>query len=97
MADCFINHGDVGNVNELNVKSVTVEGKTNSDSLFKTNFPVATTRIISVSCFTHALSPNVMYANNYDNWVIFFYNAANGSFVNPNVDVSLIIYYIDES
>ena len=61
MADCFMNRS---NISTQNIKSVTLEGTTDDASLLATTLPIATTRIINVLCFTHALIPNAIFTDN---------------------------------
>lgn len=94
MADCFMNRS---NISTQNIKSIAIEGTTNEASLLVTTLPTATTKIINVLCFTHALIPNAIFTDDNPVWIICFRNVVNDSAIVKNRDVSLIIYYIDES
>lgn len=94
MADCFINRS---NISTQNIKSIAVDATTDNNGFFVTTLPTATTRIIKVLSLTYAVVADAFVLDDRDTWGLMFYDIARNTIAVKNRNVSLIIYYIDES
>ena len=77
------------------IKSSVFGMTTNEQAWVDTGLPVATTKIISVSCSTQSIVGHVWQLDGYSTWCTSFYHTANVATPLPNTPVSFTIYYFE--
>lgn len=79
------------------IKSKVFTGTTDKNSLIVTDLSIAKTKIINVLCLSYALLSGAFTLGDTDKWGLMFYDVARRTTNVQNRDVSLIIYYIEDS